>query len=109
MLRIIRFIAQLLGRMIRTPLARRIEADVDLNCVSLYLPYFDEETVASVVLALQESEAAIPAETGSSNELVTLVKNSAFTDVFDGMDNLVTYRVETVRRVPALRTLDRLV
>jgi type III restriction enzyme len=35
------YIAQLLGRMVRTPLARRIEKDAALNDVHLFLPYFD--------------------------------------------------------------------
>lgn len=36
------YIAQLLGRMVRTPLARRIELTYPLsNHVHLFLPYFD--------------------------------------------------------------------
>ena len=40
------YIAQLLGRMIRTPLARRIMEDAELNNVSLFLPFYNAETVA---------------------------------------------------------------
>jgi type III restriction enzyme len=43
------YIAQLLGRMVRTPLARRIERDAALNDVHLFLPYFDEAAVKAVV------------------------------------------------------------
>src|ERR1700674_50516 len=39
------YIAQLIGRMVRTPLARRISTDDVLNTVALYLPYFDEKQV----------------------------------------------------------------
>ena len=38
-------IAQLIGRMVRAPLARHIEVDETLNDVSLYLPYYDAATV----------------------------------------------------------------
>jgi type III restriction enzyme len=97
-------IAQLLGRMIRTPLARRVEADAELNNVALYLPFFDEETVKSVEEALRNSEAVIPSETGSHKELVTLKRNPAFTDIFTDME-LITYRVNSARKQPALRRL----
>ena len=98
------FIAQLLGRMIRTPLARRVEADAELNNVALYLPFFDEETVKSVEEALRQGEAIVPSETGSHKELVTLKRNPLFADVFDGME-LTTYRVDSTRKQPALRRL----
>lgn len=53
------YIAQLIGRMIRTPLARRIDSIEELNMVSCYLPEFDEETVESVVEKLKEDNVAI--------------------------------------------------
>ena len=52
------YIAQLLGRMVRTPLQRHINVDDTLNDVHLYLPQFDENTVQSVVEALQDAEGA---------------------------------------------------
>lgn len=57
------YIAQLLGRMIRTPLQARIQVDESLNDVRLFLPYFDSKTVKNVLDELQNSEGAdIPAE-----------------------------------------------
>lgn len=50
------YIAQLLGRMIRTPLQRYIKRDDYLNDVRLYLPYFNRDTVKNVVEELQNSE-----------------------------------------------------
>lgn len=50
------YIAQLLGRMVRTPMQMHIQVDDVLNDVHLYLPYFNAETVKSVVDALQSSE-----------------------------------------------------
>ena len=57
------YIAQLLGRMIRTPLRMRVEVDESLNYVHLYLPHFDEDTVEEVVKKLTEEEGgALPTE-----------------------------------------------
>lgn len=50
------YIAQLLGRMIRTPLQNRIKVDDSLNEVRLFLPYFDAQTVAAVIEELKSSE-----------------------------------------------------
>ncbi len=50
------YIAQLLGRMIRTPLQCRIDVDDTLNDVRLFLPHFDRETARSVVEELQRAE-----------------------------------------------------
>jgi type III restriction enzyme len=94
--------------MIRTPLARRVESDAELNNVALYLPFFDEETVKTVEQALHDSEAIVPAETGTHKELITLKRDPAFSDVFSDMD-LITYRVDAARKQPALRRLMALV
>ena len=57
------YIAQLLGRMVRTPLQMHIKVDESLNNVNLFLPNFDKETVESVVRALHNAEGAyIPAD-----------------------------------------------
>lgn len=50
------YIAQLLGRMVRTPLQSHIIVDDSLNEVRLFLPYFDMDTVASIVEELQSAE-----------------------------------------------------
>jgi len=50
------YIAQLLGRMVRTPMQMHIQVDDVLNDVHLYLPYFNEYTVKDVVEALQSTE-----------------------------------------------------
>jgi len=53
-------IAQLLGRMVRTPLARRIPGNDRLNSVDCMLPFFDEETVKNVVDALMQGGGDVP-------------------------------------------------
>lgn len=57
------YIAQLLGRMVRTPLQMRVQRDDFLNDVKLYLPYFSKDTVKKVVDELQSNEGGeIPTE-----------------------------------------------
>lgn len=49
-------IAQLLGRMVRTPIRQRILVDDMLNDVQLFLPHFDSDKVQKVVDELQSEE-----------------------------------------------------
>lgn len=53
-------ITQMLGRMVRTPLARRIPGNDRLNSVDCLLPFFDEEAVRSVVDSLMQGGGEIP-------------------------------------------------
>lgn len=52
------YIAQLLGRMVRTPKQMHINVDETLNEVRLFLPFFNEETVKEVVDYLQSTEGS---------------------------------------------------
>lgn len=99
------YIAQLLGRMVRTPLARRIEADASLNDVHLYLPHYNQEAVNAVIDDLKDVENVPPSETGTVRELVILNRREGLEDVFDALKELVTYRVNAVRKQSALRRL----
>jgi type III restriction enzyme len=49
-------IAQLVGRMVRTPLARRIESDEVLNTVELFLPHYDSDALEAVLARLRNPE-----------------------------------------------------
>jgi type III restriction enzyme len=97
------YIAQLLGRMVRTPLARRIEKDAALNDVHLFLPYFDTGAVENVVASLHNAEDVPPAETGSGRHLVVLSRRDGTEEIFSALDEVVTYRVNAVRAKRALR------
>lgn len=97
------YIAQLLGRMVRTPLARRIEKDAALNDVHLFLPYFDTQAVESVVASLHNAEDVPPAETGSSRNLVVLKRREGMEEIFAELDGLITYRVNAARAQSPLR------
>lgn len=72
------YIAQLLGRMIRTPMQMHIQVDESLNNVHLYLPHFDINTVSTIVDELQKVEGGtIPAnfieETVGGNRKVEIL------------------------------------
>ncbi len=54
------YIAQLLGRMVRTPLARSVPGNDKLNAVDCLLPKFDKGTVERVVKALREGGGDAP-------------------------------------------------
>lgn len=75
------YIAQLLGRMVRTPLQMRVMRDEFLNDVKLYLPHFDKDNVKKVVDELQSNEGGeIPTEiNGESLEEPTYTTWTAHT------------------------------
>lgn len=58
-------ITQLLGRMIRTPLARRIAGNEILNSVDCLLPYFDKTTAMEVARMLMEGATSKDDESGT--------------------------------------------
>lgn len=57
-------IAQLLGRMVRSPLARRVPGDDVLNSVDCILPYFDKSTAISVVKYMTGQADELPPISG---------------------------------------------
>ena len=97
------YIAQLLGRMVRTPLARRIERDAALNDVHLFVPYFDTQAVKSVIISLHNPEEVPPTETGSGRELVVLHRREGTEAEFKALGELITYRVNAARAQSNLR------
>jgi superfamily II DNA or RNA helicase len=57
-------ITQLLGRMVRSPLARRIPGNERLNSVDCLLPKFNKRTVDDVVKALMKGDDTMPPSGG---------------------------------------------
>ena len=84
------YIAQLIGRMVRTPLARRVPTNDTLNTVALYLPDFDDTQVTEVVKGLKSGD-----ETFSSDievEPITCPKNPEVSDeVWTRIEELPSY------------------
>lgn len=97
------YITQLLGRMIRTPLSRRIEKEAALNDVHLFLPNYDKESVEAVINALNNSEDAPPSNVSTSKKGVTLYKNKNLQTVFENMTDLITYQVNKSRYQRAIK------
>lgn len=50
-------ITQVMGRMVRTPLARRIDTDQDLNAVHCILPKFDKRAVEEIAERFRKGDA----------------------------------------------------
>ena len=72
------YIAQLLGRMLRTPLQQRVLSDEYLNSVYLFLPYFNKNTVDKIVKEIRDEEGgSLPADvdSGTLEDSVTLTAN----------------------------------
>jgi type III restriction enzyme len=104
------YIAQLIGRMVRTPLARRIPTDGVLNTVALYLPDYDDKQVDLVVKGLQSDESNITAT--PEVDSVTCARNASIPDsVWGTIGALPTYtrpgkyHRNEVARLNALATL----
>ena len=102
-------IAQLIGRMVRTPLARRIETDDTLNKVTLFLPHYDREGVESIRKQLQEDEELrTRVDVVDSKELVTLARAPGMEAAFEALASVPNWSVPGVRKVAASRRLMKL-
>lgn len=100
-------IAQLIGRMVRTPLARRIEGSEILNSVTLYLPHYDKEGLKRVVNHLKQGDPMElpPTDVEDGAKMVTFKQATGMDDVFEVLKGLPTYRVERIRKVSNTRRL----
>jgi type III restriction enzyme len=101
-------IAQLVGRMVRTPLADRVAADEFLNTVTLYLPSYDKDTVEGVIEYLTEPNAErgtglTGVQTG--NQLVACGRRDGIDEVFVHAATMPTYSLDRASRLSATRRL----
>ena len=88
------FIAQLVGRMVRTPLARQIEQDEVLNSVSLLLPNFDAAELERVIRYLTDpNEDVPPTLVERARERVILNRATDKEECFTALQGLPTYIV----------------
>jgi hypothetical protein len=80
-------ITQLLGRMVRTPLARRIPGNDRLNSVDCLLPFFDKKTVKNVADTLMrgggEGEEKLPGRRVLINPREMLPNPSVAEEIWD--------------------------
>jgi type III restriction enzyme len=100
-------IAQLVGRMIRTPLARRVEGDEMLGTVSLYLPHYDRASLEKIVEELRNPDAEDRPPTNVETDLVPYTRNPQMTTVFEHLAVIPTYTVSKLRPLPPLKRLLR--
>ncbi|MDX0283601.1 DEAD/DEAH box helicase [Sinorhizobium meliloti] len=77
-------IEQLIGRMVRAPLARSIEADDSLNSVRLYLPGFDRTAVQRIITKLSDpsSEDQIAADAELAENFVRYERRETAAEIF---------------------------
>lgn len=102
-------IAQLVGRMVRTPLARRVEADESLNSVSLYLPHYDAENLDKVVEKLTgDPDTGLPVEVRKGEDVVDLVRAANSDELFAALAALPSYFVPKTHRIGEVKRLTRL-
>lgn len=71
-------ITQIMGRMVRTPLARRIESDVTLNAVHCILPKFDAKAVDVIAGAFELGDDGIAGGTEVIVDEMPLLRNPQF-------------------------------
>jgi type III restriction enzyme len=103
-------IAQLVGRMVRTPLARSVSASEFLNSVSLYLPHYDSKALDDVIEYLTEPDPEIgfPTRVQRGENLQTFKRNAKVKQAFTAAESLPTIRVEKVSKQSNTRRLLRL-
>jgi type III restriction enzyme len=87
------YIAQLIGRMVRTPLARRIATDQTLNDVHCYLPRFSPTQVSAIVERFAEGRSDEPPVEIITNPVIVERNPDVADEVIDVLQALPTYVV----------------
>ena len=101
-------IAQLVGRMIRTPLARRIESDEVLNTVELFLPHYNADALESVLARLRSPDAEEGLPTRVETATVEYPRNLAMGSVFERLKTLPTYSINRAPKMGEVKRVLRL-
>lgn len=97
-------IAQLVGRLVRTPLARRVDDNELLNSVSLFLPHYNKASLAKVVAKLaRPDDGALPLEVKDSGDVVELVRAADSSATFEALEQLPSYVIPRRRKVSQVR------
>jgi type III restriction enzyme len=91
-------IAQLVGRMVRAPEARRIIEDPFLNSVSLYLPNWKEDALERVINQLTREDEAIPVAVERADRAITYRRARRSKPLFEAATGLPTYPERRVNR-----------
>jgi type III restriction enzyme len=102
------YIAQLVGRMVRTPLARRIEDDDFLGSVSLFLPHYDEEGLNAIIARLEDPDVGSPVKVERKKDLAQYERAVDKANLFAALAKVPTYVLDKTRRVANTRRLMKL-
>ena len=100
-------IAQLVGRMIRTPLARRVEGDEVLNTVNLYLPHYDRASLKAIIEELRNPDAEDRPPTNVETDVISYNRNPEMKAAFEQLSVIPTYTVSKLRPLPPVKRLLR--
>jgi type III restriction enzyme len=98
-------IAQLVGRMVRTPLARRVEEDEFLGSVALFLPHYDENGLKAIVEKLEDPDTGSPVKVERKADLAIYGRATDKEDLFDALAKIPTYVLDNTRRQANTRRL----
>lgn len=98
-------IAQLVGRMVRTPLARRVEDDDLLGSVALFLPHYDEDGLKAVIEKLEDPDTGSPVKVERKADLVRYARAKNKSELFDALSKIPTYVLDNTRRQANSRRL----
>jgi type III restriction enzyme len=102
-------IAQLVGRMVRAPLARRIEEDEHLNSVALYLPHYDRKSLKRVIDRLERDPNSLPPiEAREGKEVLTLRRAPRTQEIFRRLESLPSYTIPRSKVTSQVRRLSKL-
>jgi type III restriction enzyme len=101
-------IAQLVGRMVRTPLARRIDGDERLNAVYLYLPHYSSASLKDVIAYLQNSGESAGDTEFVEEQPAVLTHAVGSEDLFLALAQVPNYTLPRRRRISDVRRLARL-
>lgn len=102
-------IAQLIGRMVRTPLARKVEGSELLNTVALFLPHYNSSGLDRIITSLNspDPENGIAIEVKDGSTLVRVNLEKKLRECISTYQSLPSYRVERVTKMSSVKRLMR--
>lgn len=103
-------IAQLVGRMVRAPLARQVQTDEHLDTVALYLPHYDDVGLRRVIDRLQADDPTNmpPAEVRDGKEAELLSRAEGTEAAFEHLTTLPSYVIPRKKLTSQVRRLRKL-
>jgi type III restriction enzyme len=103
-------IAQLVGRMVRTPLARRVDDNEYLNGVALYLPGYDIKELKRVTDRLTQPDPDImpPVTVKNGEDSVILTRAVASEAIFIALEEVPSYTFPIARKISEVTRLMKL-